>query len=126
MRHPGRAFSQQLSLNQPKKTHLARAKIDLVLVVHANCIALAGHVSSLHYVLAASLDQGFSVGGVNLILGSTGQGDVNLGVGLPGALAIEELSCTGEGSIALNGRTEQTLQTQKATPVLWPVRRTCC
>ena len=61
MRHPSRAISQQLSLKQQKKTHLARAKINLVLVVHANGVALAGHVSSLHHILAASLDQGFSI-----------------------------------------------------------------
>ena len=69
-------------------------------MVHTDGVALAGHVGSLHHILAASLYQGIGVRGVNLILGSAGQGNVNLGIGLRGALAIEELSCTGEGSFA--------------------------
>jgi len=64
-----------------------------VLVEDSNGSALSGHVGALSHQLHSRLHQCFSVVLANLVLGSTGQSNVVLGVCAPWLLALNILAC---------------------------------
>ncbi len=64
-----------------------------MLVEDSNGSALSGHVGALSHQLHSRLDQRLSVVLANLVLGSTGQSDVVLGVCAPWLLALNILAC---------------------------------
>ena len=73
--------------------HLSRGVHNAVLVEDSNGSALSGHVGTLSHQLHSRLDQGLSVILANLVLGSTGQSNVVLGVCAPWLLALDVLAC---------------------------------
>ncbi len=73
--------------------YLARGVGDIVLVEDCDGGALSGHVGPLGHQLHSRLDQGLSILLANLVLGSTRQGNVILGVRTPGLLALNVLAC---------------------------------
>ncbi len=73
--------------------HLSGGVHNIVLVEDSNGGALGGHVSAFSHQLHSRLDQRFSVVLTNLVLGSTGQGNVVLGLCAPWLLALNILAC---------------------------------
>jgi hypothetical protein len=73
--------------------HLSGGVHNIVLVEDSNGGALSGHVGALSHQLHSRLDQRFSVVLTNLVLGSTGQGNVVLGLCAPWLLALNILAC---------------------------------
>ncbi len=73
--------------------HLSGGVHNVVLVEDSNGSALSGHVGALSHQLHSRLYQCLSIILADLILGSTGQSNVVLGVCAPWLLALHILAC---------------------------------